>query len=158
MAEKSKEDFQNILDYLDWRGDLTFEQSSFNDVDALIFCQLSYLHFDSLVSSDFDNFSTLLEVSQKFKDSGDFETRKNLGLMINPLTVDLLFRCASSRRFCGVKLCGFVDDYDKAREEQFSALTFLFDEKKEAKCGFSGKAKKAFVAFRGTDDTLVGWK
>ena len=26
----------NILDYLDWRGDLTFEQSSFNEVDNLI--------------------------------------------------------------------------------------------------------------------------
>lgn len=158
MAEKGKGDFQNILDYLDWRGDLTFDQNAFNDVDALIFCQLSYLHFDSLVSSDFDNFSTLFEVSEKFKDSSGFETRKNLGVMINPLTTELLFKCASSRRFCGVKLCGFVDDYDKAREKQFSAVTFLFDEKKEAKYGFSGRTKKAFVAFRGTDDTLVGWK
>lgn len=26
----------NILDYLDWRGDLTFEQSPFNEVDNLI--------------------------------------------------------------------------------------------------------------------------
>ena len=27
----------NILDYLDWRGDLTFEQSPFNEVDNVFF-------------------------------------------------------------------------------------------------------------------------
>ena len=33
----------NILDYLDWRGDLTFEQSPFNEVDNLILAQLVYV-------------------------------------------------------------------------------------------------------------------
>ncbi len=158
MAEKSKTEFQNILSYVEWRGDLTFEQSAFNCVDALIFCQLSYIHFDSLVPSGFDDSSVLLDVSRKFRESSDFETRKNLGIMINPLTTELLLKCAASRRFGGVRLCGFIDDYDKIREEQFSAVAFLFDEQKEAKCGFSPRIKKAFVAFRGTDDTLVGWK
>ena len=33
----------NILDYLDWRGDITFEQASFNEVDNLILACFSYL-------------------------------------------------------------------------------------------------------------------
>ena len=33
----------NILDYLDWRGDLTFEQSPFNEVDNLILACFSYI-------------------------------------------------------------------------------------------------------------------
>lgn len=155
MMEKAKVVFQNILDYLEWRGDLDFEKAPFNVVDALIFCQLSYLNFKTLVPAGFDEFATLREVSEKFKNSSDFETRKNLGMLINPKTTELLFNCAASKRFCDVNLCGFIDDYDKGREEQFSAVTFCFD---EGKRGFLGKNSKAFVAFRGTDDTLIGWK
>ena len=36
----------NILDYLDWRGDLTFEQTPFNQVDNLILACFSYLNLD----------------------------------------------------------------------------------------------------------------
>ena len=38
----------NILDYLDWRGDLTFEQSPFNEVDNLILACFSYLDLDEM--------------------------------------------------------------------------------------------------------------
>ena len=31
----------NLMDYLDWRGDLTLEISPFNEVDALILAELS---------------------------------------------------------------------------------------------------------------------
>ena len=34
----------NIIDYIDWRGDLTFKQSGFNEVDNMIFSQISYLN------------------------------------------------------------------------------------------------------------------
>lgn len=155
MAEKEKKIFQNLLDYVDWRGDLSFEACGFNNVDALIFCQLSYLHFDSLVPPGFDDFISLKDTARKFKDSSDFENRKDLGMMINPKTTELLFKCAESARFGEVLLCGFVDNYSKMREEQFAAVTFCFD---EGKRGLLGKIKKAFAAFRGTDDTLIGWK
>ena len=38
----------NILDYLDWRGDLTFEQTPFNQVDNLILACFSYLDLDEI--------------------------------------------------------------------------------------------------------------
>ena len=34
-------DMANLMDYLDWRGDLTLEISPFNEVDALILAELS---------------------------------------------------------------------------------------------------------------------
>ena len=40
---------QNILDYIDWRGDISFETDGFNEVDNLIFSVLSYLEFDNIV-------------------------------------------------------------------------------------------------------------
>ena len=33
----------NIMDYMDWRGDLSFEADEFNEVDNLILSQLAYV-------------------------------------------------------------------------------------------------------------------
>lgn len=41
----------DIFDYISWRGDLTFEQDGFNELDALVLSRLSYLPFDGAVSS-----------------------------------------------------------------------------------------------------------
>ena len=39
----------NIVDYLKWRGDVPFEISPFNEVDALVLCELVYSPFEGLV-------------------------------------------------------------------------------------------------------------
>lgn len=36
------------MDYMDWRGDITFEQDRFNVIDALIMSQLSYVDFENV--------------------------------------------------------------------------------------------------------------
>ena len=40
----------NIFDYLVWRGDLSFSQSPFNEVDNLILCYLSNVDFSGIIS------------------------------------------------------------------------------------------------------------
>lgn len=42
----------NVVDYLHWRGDLTFEKDPFNNVDNLILSILSYLGFGGVVPSE----------------------------------------------------------------------------------------------------------
>ena len=44
-------DGTNILDYLRWRGDLSFTQSPFNDIDSLILSQIVYIPFEGIVPS-----------------------------------------------------------------------------------------------------------
>ena len=39
----------NLMDYLDWRGDLTLDQSPFNEVDNLILAELSFVDFQGTV-------------------------------------------------------------------------------------------------------------
>lgn len=39
----------NLMDYLEWRGDLTLEKSPFNEVDNLILSQLVYVDFKGIV-------------------------------------------------------------------------------------------------------------
>lgn len=69
----------NILDYLDWRGDLTFEQSPFNEVDNLILSCFSYLDLDEI--TELKNGDTLCikeslrEIFHRKKRTG-YESRK----------------------------------------------------------------------------------
>lgn len=134
----------NLIDYVAWRGDIDFDYDPMNEIDSMIFCQLSYLDFGGLVPDE-DGIS-LENCSKLFFESSDFETRSNLGALINPLTVDLLKACASSRRFSGLFVCNFREVMDEETEEQFCAVSFSF------------RDKWTYAAFRGTDDTLVGWK
>ena len=52
-----------ILDYIEWRGDLSFASNQLNEVDSLIFCQLSYIDFSSIISESFDKAITLKEAA-----------------------------------------------------------------------------------------------
>ena len=140
----------DLLDYIKWRGDLSFENSPLNTIDALIFCQLSYLHFDKIVSENFENPRSLNEVANSYA-SDNFEKRKDLGIFINPKLIELLFSCAESVRFSNVQVTGFKEKNCELQDEQFSAVTFLNKSK-------SKESNFVFVAFRGTDDTLLGWK
>ena len=38
-----------IEDYIKWRGDLTFEQSAFNEVDNLVLSQIAYVDFKNII-------------------------------------------------------------------------------------------------------------
>ncbi len=135
----------SIMDYLTMRGDLTFSQSDFNSVDALILSQIAYNNIEGLVSPEFNQKITLAELSKKFLAAKNFEERCNMGAMINPLTPELLRAAAKSHRFSNVKVCGFINKIDEKAIEQFCALTYQLD-------------KDHFVvALRGTDDTIVGW-
>lgn len=134
-----------ILDYVMWRGDLPFSVAAFNEVDALILCQIGYLDFGGLISENFSDAVTLKTLAEKLKNDAAFERRVDLGAMINKLSSELFFAAAKSKRFSEIKACGYINHIDTKNVEQFAALTYLLDD------------ENAVVVFRGTDDTIVGW-
>lgn len=58
--------------------------------------------------------------------------------------MELLHKMAEGSRFQDVLLCGYIDHLDASMEKQFSAITCLLDD------------QLMLIAFRGTDNTLVG--
>ena len=136
----------NLIDYIAWRGDIPLAVDPFNDIDALVLCQISYLDAGGLLSEDFRKSITLSELADSFRSAEDFLRRSDTGAMINKLSVQLLFDAGASERFGSMKVCGYRSLFDIQKEEQFSAITYLTGD------------KHAFTAFRGTDDTIVGWK
>lgn len=139
-----------ILDYIDWRGDVSFEVSPFNEVDAIILCQLEYNKLNSLVPESFTpKGPTLCEIANSFFVAPDVEDRKDIGSLINPDTIELLKAAGKSRRFGMLRVCGYREVLDFSKDEQFAAVTFSYKSKKQ---------NWNAVIFRGTDDYLVGWK
>ena len=135
------------MDYLAWRGDLDFGDCPLNEVDALILCQLSYLKLDGLVGPDFAKKRlTLAKLARAFEAAPDYEERSNMGAVINPLSPELLKEAGKSRRFGTLAVSAFINKIDELNDEQFSAVTFT--------CGKEWN----FIAYRGTDDSIVGWK
>ena len=133
----------NILDYLDWRGDLSFEQSPFNEVDGLILAQLSYVFFDGILTEDFDNILTLSEVHSRLNFDSIDEKLRFFSFDYDRI---LLQKMANSKRFGNMPLTGYVSITDPKNEVQFAALTCILDDKTK------------YISYRGTDASIVGWR
>ena len=131
----------NIVDYLIWRGDLTFEERPFNFVDNLVLCSLSYIGFDGAADWANGGTCTLAEAAQWF--TGLPPEQQHIR---SPLDREFLHLAAASARFGGIRLLRHGGKFSPEQELQFSATTFLLT------------PDLAYVAYRGTDSTLVGWK
>ncbi|MBP3262238.1 Mbeg1-like protein [Pseudobutyrivibrio sp.] len=136
----------NIVDYLKWRGDVPFEISPFNEVDALVLCELVYSPFEGLVPGPGLKEKISIEdlCDRFFLKFSDEELLKRVAL--TKLAPFLMKEMAHSKRFGGMKIAGFMNEVDAENQSQFSVCTFYVPD------------GTIFVAFKGTDDSLVGWK
>ena len=135
----------NIQDYVLWRGDLPIRQVPLCDVDALLLSYLSYMRYDGVVGDSFEGEGVrLADAAQELLDRNE---RDKTPLAYN-VKEDrkLLAALMQSARFADMRLVGYVNRVDDKVEEQFSGVTFLIED------------GSSFVAFRGTDDAMVGWK
>lgn len=135
----------NILDYIDWRGDLSFDDSPLCEVDLLILAELSYLQLQGIVPSGFCTDLSFADAVDRFlkKHAG---TKISFGAIVPDTILLLAEKARDSRRFGSLRVCGCRERTEEKEEIQFAALTFLWED------------KFACCSFRGTDDTLVGWK
>ncbi len=137
---------QNLIDYLTWRGDLSFDAVPVTEVDNLIFSLLSYIDFDGIVPPPRMGGVSLRDAAKEYYFTHEDAETRPLGLIVSADIVSLFRRLAETPRFENLVLCGYVNEVSEEREMQFAALTIRFSD------------GGAFVAFRGTDDTLVGWR
>ena len=133
----------NMLDYLDWRGDLSMAKDPFNEVDNLILAELSYIPFNQYMPGADSGESVLLKDVGKafFEDHPLEESAEEWNK--SPQVLKLAMKM---NRFKNMKLRWFVDEFDQENEQQLSTITFELED------------GTAYVAFRGTDGTLIGWK
>ena len=130
---------KNLFGYLA-REFETFDTRPLCEVDSLVLSCLSYFRWPGVEVRGPEG----LPVRELFRaECFDDMTQ---GLWDPEGLVNLLASVSASPRFRDVRVCAYVDDFDEAAEKQFSACTLLLP------CG------GAYVSFRGTDNTVVGWK
>ena len=71
---------------------------------------------------------------------------ENVGLVDPQVTHDFYHAVAANPRFSDIEMGAFLEQFDDGEQTQFAAVTYRLP---------SGTL---VVAFRGTDDSLVGWK
>ena len=133
---------KNIVEYAETQFSL-FEEKPFSPVDSLILSQFAYISFDGIVPELSSGFKTVRigdclkaeHFTPMFIETRD--PRKNRSLLI---------ALAASPRYRDIRMTCYVNEFDAVKEKQFSAVTFILPD------------NSVYIAFRGTDDSIIGWK
>lgn len=127
----------NIFDYLDWR-DISFEKVEFNEVDNLILSRIAYFPFDKIVKN---KIITLKKAYEKLED------KNNEKIYLQKEDKEFFKKLAYSIRFGNLQLTKYRNKLVTEEEKQFSAISILLPIN-----------NIIYVSYRGTDNTIVGWK
>ena len=126
----------NLLDYLAWRGDISFSVSPWNEVDGLLCAVLSYLNFHGLQDHRGWTLREAKRIDLLIEAQGNtFGPRKKM-----------FEAMAETARFGDCRMHHFIALTDEDASMQFSAMCMDLPDDTMA------------VVFRGTDNTLVGWR
>lgn len=137
----------NVIDYLIWRGDLSFKQSTLNEVDNVLLVFLNFLDFEDIIPKDPKDGDIILKdaVGKCLARHGG--EKPYYGALMPSADIEKMAKLmAKSTRFGKARLTGYVKEISIEKEQQFSAFTAILDD------------DSIFVTFSGTDDTIIGWK
>lgn len=135
----------NIMDYINWRGDLSFEQSKFNEVDNLILACFSYVNLDGIpavAEQKGIELKNLAEEFMKLHTMEELEADKSF-IRLAPF---MMLEMAETNRFRNSVIRNYVNEIVTEAEQQFAAVEIVLED------------GTSYVSFRGTDDTIIGWK
>ncbi|MDE6816569.1 MAG: DUF2974 domain-containing protein, partial [Lachnospiraceae bacterium] len=133
----------NIIDYISEYGKYTFRHRPLNEVDSLVLCQLVYLNYGPFVKGLMEDggpvdIQTIYSHPERDRILDDYWYREN--------NKELFAAAAQSVRFGSLRMNYYENVIHKEGETQFCAMTYLLE---DGSC---------YVAYRGTDATIVGWK
>lgn len=132
-----------MIDYIMEYGDYTFEEKPLNEVDSLVFSQFAYLKLDGIVPLVTENKKSVN--LQYIFDHPDFE-KLFADVRFEKENRELFLAMHASKRFRSIKLNCYINIIEPDWETQFSAVTFILNK------------GLLYLAYRGTDETIVGWK
>lgn len=134
----------NISDYIDFRGDLSFDASPLNEIDLYIISKLGKPDYTGIVPAGFSGVclkDAVAKYLEKF-----YPNEPDLGALASPEILTTIKRLPDEPRFGDLIFTAFTLRISTATVEQFSAMTVILPD------------GTAVVTFAGTDDTLVAWK
>ena len=135
-----------IFDYLKTNQYDSFYDKEFTVLDALALTELAYLPFEDLVPAEISvqNYISLQHLAEQFEEK--FQGKYPPLGMVNAHRLKLLSYLSSFKRYKHIRALGFANDVSLDSQKQFAAITYQI------------RPKEYLVVFRGTDDSIIGWK
>lgn len=130
----------NICTYLKWRGDLEFSERPFCEVDNLVLAELVYMDLSGIVPAVGGGSISLEDAARQV-----LLQKQHIKAVVGD-TESVLSLMARTNRFRHVRLSQYEDVFDEETQTQFAA------------CHIELNDGTAYIAFRGTDDSLLGWQ
>ena len=129
-----------MLKYLKKYGGVSFDEQPLNDVDRLVFAQMAYVDFPADARRDVPLSEILGRITFEKKEAAAevrfwFQSKSDR---------ELCALAAAAKRYADVRFHGFFRNTDA--DAPFAALSLLLPDGAQ------------LIAFRGTDNTLKGWK
>lgn len=146
LSAKSSSSAPNLFDYVKAYGQLSFEEEGINELDNAIFSMLSYINFEGTAAERNKDGVSLRELSDRFFSSEFRYSIRNENWDIWQSCIRMLETAARYKRYAGIKVRGYVSLLDEVAATQFSAIIF------------SLTPTLHFIAFRGTDTSIAGWR
>ncbi len=125
--------------YIKEYGKYSFAQRPFNDVDALVLSEISYLNLDRVINKKNDGSFVIKDIDLS---NIDELTAQQSDMKKNKIMLPLLMK---AKRYKDLVISDVEFRNDNEEVCQFYAITIFFED-------------KMFLSFRGTDLTLRGWK
>ena len=137
----------NLITYVQQYEAQTFQEKLVTDIDILVLTEIAYLPFDEIVSSSFEEKAaiSLNQLGKEFEIIKEKEHENN-PFMITKERIQLLDVVSKSQRYKEIKVFGFMNDIDDELTKQFAAVCYQWEE------------ESRWIIFRGTDESLTGWK
>ena len=142
----------NIIEYLHQLGHLTLEEEPFNIVDNVVLACGAYTEIEKVLPGIMQNHNSLsyeeipvTEICEAYfacHSREELEESKSLA-RVAPFVFEAM---ANSRRFGKTTIRNLVSRTSVEEETQFTAMEYCLED------------GTSYIAFRGTDDTIVGWK
>lgn len=131
----------NLISYLKWRGDLDFQEREFCDADNLVLSALAYVDFSGIVPEDEQKEGVTLAEAEKI-----YRLRKEQRKKEDTKAEEVLFAMAETKRYGDAVLSCYTERVEDSKELPFAALRIRLSD------------GSYYLAFRGTDDSLAGWR
>lgn len=133
-----------LFEYIDWRGDLSFETAPLNEADAFIISKIGSPDYGGIVPENSFSIGISEAVNNYF--SQNDPAGKPLGAFASPGILPMLQLLPDTVRFGELRLSAFSRKLASEETKQFSALTVKLPDGRH------------MITFRGTDDSMTGWK
>ena len=130
----------NIIDYLYWRGDFSFVESHFNEIDNLILSNLCYVRFTGIIKDNYEKI-TISRAATDF-----LKQEEALRITRTEYDIEFLKILMNTRRFGNLHIFKHRELYSKDDDIQFGAISIMIN------------PKLCYISYRGTDNFIGGWK